>query len=181
MLLLVIFALPVAIGVTLYAIDWRPAGVGHGELLRPASLLNIPILKTIQGKSLDSNAWKGKWHLVLITQTGCEEACRNNLHTMRQIHVSLEKEIARLERVLLVQGPVTDGMSDLQKMYPDMPILTEASSLANQLDGKGTVGVANRLYLIDPVGNLAMIYPQGSDPNGIRKDLMKLLKYSWAG
>ena len=33
-------------------------------------------------------------------------------------------------------------------------------------------------YLIDPQGNLMMLYITGSDPNGLNKDLKLLLKWS---
>jgi hypothetical protein len=35
--------------------------------------------------------------------------------------------------------------------------------------------------LIDPLGNLMMSYPKNAEPKGVRKDLMRLLKNSWAG
>ena len=40
---------------------------------------------------------------------------------------------------------------------------------------------AGRLYLIDPLGNLMMSYPSGTDPVGIIKDLKRLFKYSGIG
>ena len=38
-----------------------------------------------------------------------------------------------------------------------------------------------RLYLIDPLGNLMMSYARTADPKGIIKDLSRLLKYSRTG
>jgi cytochrome oxidase Cu insertion factor (SCO1/SenC/PrrC family) len=40
---------------------------------------------------------------------------------------------------------------------------------------------AERVYIIDPLGNLMMYYPPGAEPGGMLKDLQKLLKYSQIG
>jgi hypothetical protein len=40
---------------------------------------------------------------------------------------------------------------------------------------------AERVYIIDPLGNLMMFYPPEADPSGMLKDLRKLLKYSKIG
>jgi cytochrome oxidase Cu insertion factor (SCO1/SenC/PrrC family) len=40
---------------------------------------------------------------------------------------------------------------------------------------------AERVYIIDPLGNLMMYYPPDADPSGMLKDLKKLLKYSKIG
>ena len=40
---------------------------------------------------------------------------------------------------------------------------------------------AGQIYLIDPLGNLMMTYTKGYDPKGLRSDLTRLLKNSWAG
>lgn len=179
--LLAVFALPVVIGVVLYASDWRPGGSSYGELLQPPQPLNIPVLKTPQGKQVDALAWKDKWHLVYVAPAGCDATCRNGLHTMRQIHASLAKEIDRLQRVWLVDGPAAlPSLQALQLQYPDMLVLTDAAVLARQMDTK-VANADGRIYLADPLGNLVISYPRDSDPSGIRKDLLKLLKHSWAG
>ena len=179
--LLVVFALPVAIGVVLYANDWRPIGSSYGELLQPPQLLSIPELNPLQGKPVDAQAWKDKWHLVYVASASCNAECRNGLHAMRQIHVSLANESIRLQRVWLVDGPTMPELQTLQSQYPDMWVLTDAAVLARQLEKSVAPNADGRIYLVDPLGNLVISYPRGSDSNGIRKDLMKLLKHAWAG
>jgi cytochrome oxidase Cu insertion factor (SCO1/SenC/PrrC family) len=178
--LFLVFALPVMIGIVLYVSDWRPGGSSYGELLRPPQPLNFPVLKTSQGEPVDALVWKSKWHLVYIAPASCDTECRNGLHAMRQIHASLAKEIDRLERVWLVDGPLLPEAQALQSQYPDMLVLSDAAALTKQLNTK-MANAGGRIYLVDPLGNLVMSYPRGGDPYGIRKDLMKLLKYSWTG
>ena len=40
---------------------------------------------------------------------------------------------------------------------------------------------AGRVYLVDPLGNLLMTYPPGTDPRSLSKDLEKLLRLSRIG
>lgn len=181
MLLVFFFALPVAVGIFLYVTDWRPKGSSYGELLEPAQALDIPSLSTIANQSKDANSWKGKWHLVYVAKGGCDAECSNSLHEMRQIHASLAKEIGRLERVWLLDGATFPEVQVIQGNYPDMLILPNASVLIGQMQKRIGGEPAGRLYLVDPLGNLIVTYPHGSDPSGIRKDVMKLLSHSWAG
>ena len=39
----------------------------------------------------------------------------------------------------------------------------------------------NQVHLVDPLGNLMMRFPLKADPQGMKKDLMKLLKASRVG
>jgi hypothetical protein len=39
----------------------------------------------------------------------------------------------------------------------------------------------DRIYLIDPLGNLVLRYAPGADPSGIRRDLARLLRLSQIG
>lgn len=181
LLLVLFFALPVMIGAFLYVTDWRPKGSSYGVLLEPAQSLDIPSLGTIADQSKDAESWKGKWHLVLVATGGCDTACGEELHQMRQIHASLAKEIGRLERVWLLDGAAFPEARAMHEKYPDMLILTNASALIAQMQKRISGEIAGRIYLVDPLGNLIVSYPRGSDPSGIRKDVMKLLKNSWAG
>lgn len=181
--LLVMFALPVAISLVLYKTEWRTGGKSHGELLQPPRQLEVPALITLQGKSFDARGWRERWHLVYVSATGCDADCRSSLYQMRQIHASLAKEIDRLERVWMVEGALSSEVGvALQTQYPDLVVLPAAGKATWQFDLPGHQATSDgRIYLVDPLGNLMMSYPHGTDPKGLRQDLMKLLKYSWVG
>lgn len=102
---------------------------------------------------------------------------------MRQIHVSTYKDIIRVQRVLITHQ--TD-ISAIQTMYPDMLILNQSAesidALAKQFNIEAEdARIANRIYFVDPLGHLMMSYPQATPAANIRKDLVRLLKFSWAG
>jgi hypothetical protein len=41
--------------------------------------------------------------------------------------------------------------------------------------------LANRVYFVDPLGHMMMSYTSNIEAAYIRKDLTRLLKFSWAG
>jgi hypothetical protein len=45
----------------------------------------------------------------------------------------------------------------------------------------GQEGASDRIYLVDPLGNLMMSYPGDADATGMKKDLQRLLKVSQIG
>lgn len=182
-LLILMFALPVAAVVGLHWADWRPTGKSYGELVQPPKQLSFPTLSQAGHQPFEPQAWQGKWHMVYVSSKVCNQACLEQLHTMRQLHASLAKEIDRMQRVWVIAGqPSQDEMAALQKAYPDLIILPQAAALAEQFDLPGKLAAeSGRLYLVDPLGHLMMSYPPNTDPYSIRKDLMRLLTYSWAG
>lgn len=113
----------------------------------------------------------------------CEAACEERLHVMRQLHASLAKDIRRVQRILIASNGNFEG---LHQQYQDMVMLThpasEVTALRNQFDlADVPAGSGNRIYLVDPLGNLMMSFSDEVTPADIRKDMTRLLAYSWAG
>lgn len=185
LLLVVLFALPILVVLALYQLDWHPGGASHGELVVPPKLLQPGVQHDAQGKEFRAERLKGKWSMVYVDAAGCADACQARVRTLRQVHVSLNKEIDRVQRILLLPSAAnTADIAALQQKYPDLIVLTgdDAAALAGQFDlPNQPAGTARRVYLVDPLGNLMMSYPQGHDPKGLRDDLTRLLKYSWIG
>ncbi len=119
--------------------------------------------------------------MVAIDSGACELACAAKLFFMRQTHASLGKERDRVERVLLV----TDGKPLPGKVlgaYPNLTVLAaRPDDLAKLFPVNGDTGLADHIYLIDPLQNLMMRFPPKPDPTRTRKDLQKLLRASRIG
>lgn len=183
--LLVLFSLPVLAVIAMYALDYRPGGSSHGELLTPPKPLHLIPTRSMQGTAVDETLWKKKWHLVVVAEGTCEADCLGRVHLVRQIHVTLNKEIERAERVLIIANATdSPALAQLQQQYPDLIVLVanEANLLASEFDLAGQPARSSgRVYIVDPLGNLIMSYPAGFDPKGMQQDLTKLLKYSWVG
>lgn len=181
--MLVFFITPIIAVIAMYKLDWRPKGESIGELVTPAKSISInSALITSDGSVAQPDLWKEKWSMVYVAEN-CETACESKLHTMRQLHVSLYKEIPRMQRVLIT---TSTHVKELKERYPEMLILNQPSSeitaLSTQFDINGEPSMSSdRIYLIDPLGHLMMSYRPSTEPALIRKDITRLMKYSWAG
>lgn len=172
LLLFVFFACPLLIVVTMHALDVRPQGKSNGTLISPS----VPI-KLMAG--IDADVWHERWSLVYVADA-CEQKCMDALHDMRQVHVSLAKEISRVQRVLVTKKLENETVA---KLYPDLVVLSEpqeaVADLTIQFSHRS--GLTEALYLVDPLGNFVMVYKKETPAQLVRADLMKLLKFSWAG
>lgn len=182
LMMAIFFIVPIVVVVAMIKMDWRPGGQSLGDLVQPARLLQPDAqVADTQGMS-QPKFWGDKWNMVYVANT-CEQACLSKLHDMRQIHVSTYKDIIRVQRVLITHQA---DIQAIQTMYPDMLILNQSTAsidaLAQQFNIQAEdARTANRIYFVDPLGHLMMSYVPTTPAANIRKDLVRLLKFSWAG
>ncbi len=181
LLLAVIFVLPFTLAATLHLLNIQPSGHSYGNLVKPPRALKFPILHDVQGKEFIAQQWLKKWSIVMVDSTGCAKPCQAQLHLLKQVHTSLYKDMQRVQRVLLMPSELKgETFNAIQKQYPDLIILsgTDAETVNFSAEFNITRG---SVYLVDPLGNLMMSYSENLDPKGLRSDLTRLLKNSWAG
>lgn len=183
LLLFIFFAAPLVLVALMHKLDWHPAGGSRGDMLTPARPLVLPAgLMGSEGQAVPDALFKDKWSMVYVAEQ-CDTNCKGRLHDMRQIHASLAKHIPRVQRVLLT---AEQDVTALKTLYPDLIVLnqplTQRDALARQFDlPAAAAGSAQRVYFVDPLGNLMMSYPLAIAAGNIRKDLNRLLAYAWAG
>ena len=85
------------------------------------------------------------------------------------------KEQERVVRVWLVAGDAPPPAA-LLAQHPGLVVVRVPEAVPAQFPGG-----ADPLYLIDPLGNLVLRYPDDPDIKGIAKDLTRLLKASRIG
>ena len=181
--MLIFFITPIIAVIAMYKMDWRPKGESIGELVVPARQLTMNYaLMSSDGSVIEPDLWKDKWSMVYIADN-CEAACKAKLHNIRQLHVSLYKEIPRMQRVLIT---TSQDVKQIKQDYPDMLVLnqpaTEITALSDQFNMNNESSMtADRIYLVDPLGHFMMSYAPTTDSALIRKDITRLMRYSWAG
>jgi hypothetical protein len=182
LLLAIFFTVPLVVVVAMIKFDWRPSGKSYGQLIQPP----VSIASTTHWVNDQQQAapafWQDKWNMVLIAGE-CDARCMQRLHDLRQVYVSLYKDMIRVQRVLITQQADT---SQIRARYPDLLIINgepeQVATLGRMLSGGGQNTLdAHRVYFIDPLGNVMMQYSAEQEAKWIRKDIMKLLKASWAG
>ena len=184
LLLAALFILPFVIGSGLFWLDWRPEKFGnHGELLQPPRALPAVGLYRADGSPLPTAELLGKWLLVLPVKGSCNASCQNNLQGMLKVHIALNKEQNRMQRVLIV-GDVSDSANDppmveLQRLFPGLLVAAVQANVVAEAWHGALNGRGQDVFIVDPLGNVMMRYADPSDMRGVLKDLERLLKYSW--
>ncbi len=155
----------------------------YGTLIIPAQPLSYDdlLVPADAGRNPLQQA-KGRWIMLqaLAAGTECGTVCRDTLLASRQIRLLLNKDMARVRRLLL---------ADAASALPD-----DALGDSDLLVGKATAAVTEALaralgrapeegmlILIDPFANAMMWYPPRFDPYGVLRDLKHLLRSSQIG
>jgi hypothetical protein len=196
-----LFFAPVAVAFILYyGVGWSPGRrVNHGELVEPPVPLpdlalpastgagDAPTADAPRASAPRANAprsfLKGKWTLLYLGAGDCAAGCRTDLYNTRQVRAALGADRERVQRVFLAEGACCD-LEWLRVQQPDLITVqagVEAAPLTAILEHAGRSTPADRVYLIDPLGNLMMCYAADSRPKGMLEDLKKLLRLSHVG
>lgn len=177
----VIFVLPFTIAATLHLLNLKPSGHSYGNLVQPPKALSFVNLQDAQGQKINPEQWLKKWSLVTIDSSNCADACQAKMHLLKQVNTSLNKDAHRLQRVIIMPTEKNpEIISQLKNKYPDLLILAGTDDATVKFSESFSIA-GGYLYLIDPLGNLMMSYPENAEAKGLRSDLMRLLKNSWAG
>lgn len=188
-LLGLLFLAPVALSFYLYygtRVGSTSGQVNRGDLIDPARPLPEVSLPTPDGKAADAKFLRGKWSLIYVGPGACDASCRKALYDMRQVRLSLNQDMDRVQRVFLYTGLCceqpffTDEHGGLIAVGVDTE---DGRKLLERFPGHADVPavLAGRIYLSDPLGNLLMSYPPQVEAKGMREDLKRLLKLSHIG
>lgn len=127
------------------------------------------------------------WTIVYMHQGACESACRERVHLLRQMHVSLGKNAERVTRYYVNLNGTDMPQESLDHLLNEHPGLgigyTEAATVRNNLLERGhDVNIGSGVIMfVDPVGNVMMHYDDSHSIEDIKSDLVRLLEYSSLG
>ncbi len=182
--LAVLFLAPLGLAFYLYYGHgaWHPGGhVNAGELITPARPLPALALPLLGEGNTDSNFLKRKWTFLYVEKGDCAESCRRRLYDTRQIRLALDRDMDRVQRVLVAEGGCCDARF-LHDEHPDLIVIRATPAAAPLLALLPDGGSAEpRVYLIDPLGNLMMFYEADVKPKGMLEDIKRLLRLSSIG
>lgn len=183
-LLAAIVAAPLLTAYALYYSGWRPPRyANYGELVQPPRALADAELVELDGKAFRLSSLRGKWLYVYFGSSDCAERCLNILHKTRQAIIAQEKHMDRVRRLFVLTDGGTpavlaDRFRDERGLYLARPAPAALPALVRDF---AVPAGPDRIYLVDPLGNLMMTYPAEAEPSGMRKDLARLLRVSRAG
>lgn len=173
-LLALVCAAPVIASYVAYYWLHREARVNYGALdPRPAPAM----AGTAEGAQWELAAQKGHWLLLVVADAACDTRCERALYATRQARTIQGREQERIIRVLLQPvGAEAPGAAILEQ-HPGLIVAqADPRQWAPLTEGGG-----DRLFIIDPLGNLVLRYPADPDIKRLAKDLERLLKASRIG
>lgn len=145
--------------------------------LMPSSTTNEGDLITppVHASELGIESQIGEWTLVMPVGNSCESACMERLYLARQVNVALGKEAPRVHRLLISTSP-TLNLDAITAEYPDLAIAN-----AEMTTIEARLGLEGQIFLMDPLGNIFMVYSQEKAGKPMLKDIKHLLKISNIG
>lgn len=182
-LVLFVCLAPVLVAVALYLNpSWVPEeSTNYGTLLepqRPVPPSGQLALTDLAGQARDLRDERGQWLLLTVDGAACPESCARKLFMMRQNHASTGKNVVRIERVWLItdDAPVPEVVQDA---YRGTLMLRADPDQVRRFTG--SEHPENHIWIIDPLNNLMMRFPEDPDPIQMRRDLGRLLFASQVG
>ena len=178
LMLVGVFVVPVALAYLAY-FGWRPAGhTNYGELFT-ATPLQYTQGTVLDGQPYRLDALQGKWVMVHVGPAQCDADCAKQLYLMRQTRLTQGKAQSRIERLWVLTDTATPDATLLQE-HPGLRVWRpEDPAFIEQFPAMRNR--AGHIYLVDPLGNLMLRFPENPDHKGMMKDLRLLLKASQIG
>ena len=118
----------------------------------------------------------GKWVLLNIDSGNCDEACQKKLYFMRQVRLVQGKEMHRIERLWLITDDVKPDEKLVQEFDGTFFIGAQDNEILDLVENKDSQ--TKHIYLIDPIGNLMMRFPEDVNGTKMGHDLKRLLHVS---
>lgn len=157
---------------------WSPENYTNYGTLLAAKPVPATQLALADGTPFSFEQVRGRWVLVVIDGGDCARACEEKLWVVRQVRQAQGEQLHRVERVWLIDdGRKPD--SRLGQEYAGTWFVDAGSDTTAAFVAEGSR--RNHIYLLDPMGNIVMRFPEAPDPKRIIKDLGRFLKYSSVG
>jgi cytochrome oxidase Cu insertion factor (SCO1/SenC/PrrC family) len=131
------------------------------------------------------------WQLLYVGGPTCDTTCQERLYFLRQLHIRLGSEAARVQRVYVLPGSPTATVDAATQQYlaqeqQDMRIIhSDPAVLRQVLSERAQPGQdplsGHYIYVMDPVGNIMLYFTPENDAEEILDDLDQLLDHSSLG
>lgn len=178
LLMLGFFAAPMLAAWVAY-FGWHPdKHKNYGSLLKVTPLAQSTGTLT-DGAAFSLERLKGKWLMAYVGPAACNASCQKQLYYMRQSRLVLGKDQDRVARVWILSGKDNPDPA-LLRTHPGLYVWRPAQA-DFMAQFPASHPSAQHIYVVDPLGNLMMRFPENVDPKKLIKDMKLLLKASQIG
>ena len=159
------------------------SSTSHGTLFQPPQELAYFSLQTNSGAKLEKQDLQRKWTLLYIGGTACNVQCEANLTKMQQVTFALGQTSETIQRIYIGLEDSKNKLA-IEKLfieYPQMQVYWFTSDQMYAAVPQFKNLSQHQIYIVNPLGQLMMLYPKHATLEGIKDDLKKLLKISKIG
>jgi len=152
-----------------------------GELIQPTRAIPSIEVERLDGNKIKLTDLKGQWLLVSVSGAACDAACQQHLYLQRQILVGLGKERPRTEWVWLVNDKAEVPNTLLPALEEATVLRIDPKALAQWLQPEANKKLEDHLYMVDPMGEWMMRFPEQLNTEGAlkaKRDMERLLRAS---
>jgi hypothetical protein len=158
----------------------------RGGVNNYGELVEVRTIAGLSGTALNApgGAWamqsfKERWVMVFVSGGACAENCERQLYYMRQVARAQGREESRVARLWLVTDDVSPAQA-LRDAHPGL-VIARVTPRAAADWFLSAEGYRQAIWLVDPLGNVMMRFPDRPDASRMIKDLRHLLKTSQIG
>jgi hypothetical protein len=143
----------------------------------PPTIPLEPLILAGGGRS-DPTWSRSRWSLIYASSQPCEANCAAALERLDEVWLSLGGDRERVQRIVLMTEAPSGGA------VPNGFVVGLLASLGGgmliDLFGRERLG-QGRYFVVDPLGNIILSYPDSADQQGLLDDLERLLSVSRVG
>ena len=182
LLVLLACAAPVVASYLTYYVI-RPEGrSNYATLISPSRSLPFDLaLRDLSGAPVDAASLKGQWLTVIVSDASCAADCEKRVYLQRQLREMLGPDRTRVDRVWLLttEGSPSPALVTAAQATGGLWVLhADPKALARWLAPEPGHGLADHLYVVDPMGEWMMRAPVDPEPARLKRDLSRLLRAS---
>jgi hypothetical protein len=166
-----LFAAPILVGIALVLAGWMPGTKSYGLPILPQRNLADASVQ------LDGSArfeWRDRdfhWTLVALPGPACAMRCTHALDMIRRARITLNQNADKVRLLYLGKPPESPQARDLMRTWQ-----IGASKAAELDDLRPRARDSLAAVLVMPDGVALTHYPPGFDPEGLKKDLQKVVR-----
>lgn len=180
-LLIGLFVVPMVLAFVMvkYRVMWW-GRVNHGRLLPTPVYVKGAAIRDPLGHPVH---WGPSWSMMVVAGKSCDHVCVKNLYTIHQVQIALNKNRNKVSRLILFLKPhalVWHPQWSLTHRYPKLVIARLSQSawreqVLSKMPKKLAFQAAN-LYLIDPRGQIVLVYKGQVDGEALLHDIKRVLR-----
>jgi hypothetical protein len=182
-----LFVLPLVLAWLMYigAVELQPESTRNkGILVSPPTPFDwsqaLPVEDGVHSEDPLEGLLK-HWVVLYPLEGACNLDCEQHLSSIRQVHLASGRDRERIRLVILFpdQAPA-NAANTVNTIYDKFIMAADTTGELRRAieSASSSVSRVGSTYLIDPLGNIMMVYPATSDPNDLKEDLKRLLKWS---